>query len=135
MSNPRRGRTCTRSGPSPDRTLLGLGLEISGFPGLVEGWLLGAVDAEVDEPACSGVGLDPLVVMPVGAVELAVLEPQRRPFPLPVGPDHPVWPPVREGLHPHLRAPGPGGPLQDRFIRASGANGCPLAMPSAASSP
>src|SRR5436190_24048147 len=67
MSNPRRGRTCTRSGPSPDRTLLGLGLEISGFPGLVEGCLLGAVDAEVDEPACSGVGLDPLVLVPGGA--------------------------------------------------------------------
>jgi hypothetical protein len=64
MSNPSGGRTRTRSRPSPDRTLLGLGLEISGFPGLVEGCLLGAVDAEVDEPACSGVGLDPLVLVP-----------------------------------------------------------------------
>jgi hypothetical protein len=47
----------------PDRTPLGLGLEVSGFPGLVEGRLLGAVDAEVDEPACPGVGLDPLVLV------------------------------------------------------------------------
>ena len=39
------------SAPSADRTLLGLGFEVSGFPGLVEGCLPGAVDAEVDEPA------------------------------------------------------------------------------------
>jgi hypothetical protein len=50
-----------------------------------------------------------------GAVELSVFEPQRGPFPLPVGPDHPVRPPVGERLHPHLRVPGPGGPLQDGF--------------------
>src|SRR6185437_16536594 len=48
------GRTRTLSGPSALRTLLGLGFEVSGFPGLVEGRLLRAVDAEVDEPACSG---------------------------------------------------------------------------------
>ena len=58
MSSPK------RSAPSPDRTLLGLGFEVSGFPALVEGCLLGAVDAEADEPACSGVGLDPLVLVP-----------------------------------------------------------------------
>src|SRR6185312_13492987 len=46
------GRTRTLGGPSPDRTLLGLGLEVSGFPGLVDGCLLGAVDAEeANQPA------------------------------------------------------------------------------------
>jgi hypothetical protein len=53
MSSPKRRRTRTLSAPSTDRTLLGLGFDVSGFPGLVEGCLLGAVDAEVDEPASS----------------------------------------------------------------------------------
>lgn len=66
MSSPKRRADTYARRAIPDRTLLGLGLEVSGFPGLVEGCLLGAVDAEVDEPACSGAGLDPLVLVPGG---------------------------------------------------------------------
>ena len=35
-------------------------LEVAGFPRAVERRLLGAVDAEVDEPSLAGNGLDPL---------------------------------------------------------------------------
>jgi hypothetical protein len=70
----------------------GRGLRVSG---LVEGRLLGALDAEVDEPACSGVGLYPLVLVsslaPASAAARAGWSPSDRVRGVPVQVDRAGW--------------------------------------------